>query len=88
MQVRRTKTFEKSFMVRIKKDGTLRTKFEERLGLFLVGVRDNPINDHALSGNMKGKRSFSITGDVRVVYEKTEDEIVFLDVGTHNQVYK
>jgi mRNA-degrading endonuclease YafQ of YafQ-DinJ toxin-antitoxin module len=33
---------------------------------------------------MKGKRAFSIAGDVRVVYEETDEAYIFLDVGSHN----
>jgi addiction module RelE/StbE family toxin len=56
--------------------------------LFIQGVRERPINDHPLTGNMDGRRAFSITADVRVVYIETEDAFVFLDIGTHAQVYK
>ena len=28
-----------------------------------------------------------ITGDYRMVYYETEDSIILLDIGTHNQVY-
>ena len=36
---------------------------------------------------MKGLRAFSIGGDLRVVYQETEDRYELLDVGSHNQVY-
>lgn len=45
------------------------------------------LDDHGLTGTMIGKRSFSITGDYRVVYGLDRDNIVLYDVGTHNQVY-
>lgn len=62
-------------------------QFMKRLERFKKGERDQPLNDHALTGDLKGKRAFSITGDVRVVYEETAEVITFLDIGTHNQVY-
>lgn len=80
--------FEKHYVSRIRRDKKLSKAFDARYRLFVVGERDYPLNDHPLTGNMAGKRAFSITADVRVVYEETEDEIVFLDVGTHNQVYE
>lgn len=55
--------------------------------MFLAGQRGTPLNDHALSGNLQGKRAFSITGDIRVIYVELEDRLIFLDIGTHNQVY-
>jgi addiction module RelE/StbE family toxin len=46
------------------------------------------LDDHALKGKMKGKRAFSITDDVRVIYVESDNVFVFLDIGSHNQVYK
>ena len=43
--------------------------------------------DHKLIGSLEGFRSFSITGDIRVVYRKDGAEIELYDIGTHNQVY-
>lgn len=55
--------------------------------LFNDGVRKEPINDHPLTGKLKGLRAFSVGGDVRVVYEETENCYLLLDIGSHNQVY-
>ena len=55
--------------------------------MFLAGHRGSPINDHMLTGDMQGRRAFSITGDIRVVYIEFEDKIIFIDIGSHNQLY-
>lgn len=55
--------------------------------MFISGHRAVPINDHALTGDLQGRRAFSVTGDIRVVYIELEDKIIFLDIGSHNQVY-
>jgi mRNA-degrading endonuclease YafQ of YafQ-DinJ toxin-antitoxin module len=65
----------------------LAAQYEGRVKLFASGERGTPINDHALAGTKEGQRAFSITADVRVVYIETPTAIVFLDIGTHNQVY-
>jgi addiction module RelE/StbE family toxin len=83
----RHRQFEKAFKKRIGDDQKLRMKFEARLSLFQSGERDEPLNDHALTGNMAGRRAFSVAGDMRVIYEETDDTITFLDIGSHNQVY-
>jgi addiction module RelE/StbE family toxin len=62
-------------------------QFAFRLQLFMEGVRDYPLDDHALVGSMKGLRAFSIGGDLRVVYRETAEYYEFLDIGSHNQVY-
>ncbi|ETA01706.1 hypothetical protein CcI156_05935 [Frankia sp. CcI156] len=79
--------FEKNFRRRIAPDARLRAQFEVRVKLFADGARGAPLDDHALTGTLAGYRAFSITGDVRVIYLETEAAFIFLDVGTHNQVY-
>lgn len=85
--IRRHRKFEKNFKSRISPNPKLKKQFEVRLKLFMKGVRDYPLDDHALVGTMKGLRAFSIGGDLRVVYRETELHYEFLDVGSHNQVY-
>lgn len=87
-ELRRSKQFEKNFKKRISPHKKLVLQFEERLALFISGVTDSPINDHALVGVLKGRRSFSITSDIRVIYEEINGLVIFMDIGTHNQVYK
>jgi addiction module RelE/StbE family toxin len=86
--IKRHREFEKHFLKRITPHEKLVMQFEERLELFLAGELGNPLNDHPLRGKFTGKRAFSVAGDIRVVYEETRDSIIFLDIGTHNQVYK
>lgn len=85
--IRRHRRFEKHFRLRITPNKKLSRQFEKRFTLFLQGVRDYPLDDHQLTGKLAGKRSFSISGDIRVVYQETSDAITFLDIGAHNQVY-
>ncbi len=82
-----SKNFEKAYKTRISKNQKLKAKYELCYRLFLAGERGYPLNDHSLTGLMAGKRAFSITGDVRVIYIETEQAIIFLDIGSHNQVY-
>ena len=81
------KSFVKSYTKRISPNKKLANQYEQKVTMFIDGVRDSPINDHHLSGSLQGRRSFSITADVRVIYIEFEDKIIFLDIGTHNQVY-
>lgn len=80
----RHKKFIKNFQSRISPNPKLKKQFALRLQLFIDGVRDYPLDDHALVGTMKGLRAFSIGGDLRVVYRETNEYYEFLDVGTHN----
>lgn len=87
MNLARHRIFNKHFKVRILPNKNLVRKFEERLVLFLKKP-DNPIlKDHKLVGKMNGYRSFSIGGDLRVIYRIIGDTLELYDIGTHNQVY-
>lgn len=54
--VRRHRQFVKNFHKRIATDPKLLAQFEQRLRLFLDGVREAPLNDHALTGQLAGYR--------------------------------
>ncbi len=84
------KVFIKHFKARVEGNRNLESKFRERVALFLEDRQSPTLKDHKLSGKLNNHRSFSITGDYRVVYIEEEKEILFLfvDIGTHNQVYK
>jgi len=87
-QIKRDKTFEKHFKQRIVPNKKLVKLFKQRLELFIKGELGYPLYDHALTAKLSGKRAFSVAGDIRVVYIELEDFIVFLDIGSHNQVYR
>ena len=88
MEIKYSKDFIKHFQKRIPAGSLLDQRFQERLGIFITN-RTNPIiKDHKLVGKKQGYRSFSITADVRVIYSLEEnDSAIFIDIGTHNQVY-
>lgn len=68
--------------------GKLKKKVKERIEIFRRNKGDQILRDHCLEGAMKDLRSFSITGDIRIVYREINDGLVeFLDIGSHNQVY-
>lgn len=77
------KIFRKRFFHQIK----LSKKFDERTILFSSDQSNPILKDHALAGNLKGFRSFSITGDIRVIYYIKGNIAYFVDIGSHNQVY-
>jgi len=57
------------------------------LELFKINPQNPILRDHALKGDKIGLRSFSITGDYRVIYYIEDETAYFLDIGTHAQVY-
>jgi len=82
-----SKKFIKHFRKRIRPYKNIRSKFEKRLQLFQNDRNLPLLRDHQLRGKKNDKRSFSITGDIRIVYKEYGSYILFLDIGAHNQVY-
>ncbi len=87
MNIHFTKSFKKAYIKRIQQQKNVVNKFEERYDLFAKNPSHETLDDHGLSGKMRGYRAFSVTGDVRVVYYVSNEIAYFIDIGTHNQVY-
>lgn len=79
--------FRRAYKKRILRNQKLVEKVKERIKLFQANPKNPVIKDHRLMGSKFKYRSFSITGDIRIIYEQQDDKIVFHDIGTHNQVY-
>lgn len=81
--------FHQCFDKRFKK---LLPKFKEKVLAAIRKFEINPfdpiLKNHALAGQLLGKRAFSVTGDIRIVFEEYDDYllVIMIDVGTHNQV--
>jgi addiction module RelE/StbE family toxin len=79
--------FHKHYLQRIVEQRTLLRKVEERIELFCANPSNPILRDHGLKGEKNLLRSFSVTGDYRIIYQEYPDHYNFLDIGTHNQVY-
>lgn len=59
---------------------------------FLVFIKDEQhttLHNHKLQGKWEGHRSISFGGDWRAIYYKDDDGVaVFVELGTHSQLYK
>jgi len=89
MEIRYHARFLKHYRQRILRSIGLKRRFQERVEVFSSNPDNEILDDHPLKGKQLGMRAFSITGDVRVVYRWLSGNLVqFLDVGSHNQVYK
>lgn len=88
MKILTHQTFDKHFKKRIFPNPKLISRFEKKVSLFTQNPSDPILKDHALYGGHIDHRAFWITGDIRVIYERVDDNTVrLLDIGTHNQVY-
>jgi addiction module RelE/StbE family toxin len=86
MRINYSKKFQKRFL---KLDKKYREKVIDAIQVFQNDPFDSVLRNHPLRGSMLGKRSFSATGDMRIIFEEYENYtlVLMLDAGTHNQVY-
>ena len=85
MKIVTTKKFDKQFK---KQSVKIQKEFEKRITLFLSDLNDPLLSTHKLSGKLKDQWSFNVSGDVRVVFDKSHDSIVILvAIGSHSDLY-
>lgn len=88
MTIKTSAVFDKAYKRRIGHNIKLIQQVKERLILFQTDPKSLLLKNHKLKGTFLGYRAFSITGDIRIVYEQESEDIVTLvDIGSHNQVY-
>lgn len=88
MKIRYHPRFKKNYKNRIAPNKKLTQQTSERINSFQNDPTSPSLKRHALTGAKRGLYSFSITGDVRIVYKPlSNDEVMFIDIGSHNQVY-
>ncbi len=80
------KDFKKAFE---KLDSKRQKKVNQALMVLKSNAHHPSLKNHALKGGMKGSRSISAGGDLRIIFTEYENYtlVFFLDVGSHNQVY-
>lgn len=84
----RTSQFKKHYQQCITHDSKLRELFINSMKVFIEDRTTPDLRDHELTGSMKKLRSFSITKDIRIIYQNTAKGIILLDIGTHKQIYR
>lgn len=85
MQIHFHHYFDKRFA---KLSAKVQKRAAERIKLFSTYPFNELLNNHALIGKYLGCRSINITGNFRAIYEPvSEDAALFIDIGTHSQLY-
>ncbi len=70
------------------KNSKLAKQIEKKLALFLDNPKHPSLRIHKLTGELKELWSVSINKSVRMVYLIVKDTAYFIDIGTHDEVYK
>lgn len=67
----------------------IRLAFNKRLKLFFRNPQHPVLNNHKLTGRLRGFRSVNVTGDWRTIYSNPKPLIIIFEAfGTHSQLYK
>ena len=88
MKIELHPNFKRAYKSRIAKNSKLSKQTAKRIETFRKNPTHPTLHNHPLKGKRKGFRSFSISGDIRIVfYQEFDNTVVFIDIGTNNQVY-
>lgn len=84
MPIAKHKKFLKAFK---KQSEKTKLKFFERLDIFIEDPYNPILNTHSLKGNLNHLQSFDVTPDIRVHFYVQNDIYVFVNIGTHSELY-
>lgn len=85
-----TQTFVRSAKRFLKRHPDLRGEFEHVLRMLEEDPQQRKLRLHPLKGSLKGKHAVSVTYSHRIVLilALQESELVLLDIGSRDQVYR
>ena len=89
LKIRITGKFDNDLKDLLNSEPELDDTIKQRIKLFRRNPQDTRLDNHLLTGRLKDKWAFSITEDIRIVYEwlgKTTAR--FLVIGSHIKVYQ
>lgn len=84
MKLNYHKDFIKDFGKQPKK---IKEKFKERQVLFEVDEFNPVLNNHALKGKWLGYRSINVSGDIRAIFKRDTESVLFVVIDSHSKLY-
>jgi addiction module RelE/StbE family toxin len=86
-------SFRRAYRKWVRKNPGLQGRIFEVLSLLATDVFDPQLKSHKLRGQLEGLWACSVEYDCRIVFtfepdpESSEDMIVLIDIGSHDEVY-
>ena len=72
-----------------KKDNKLVLRIEKQIKLFESNHKHPSLRTHKLTGKLANRWSISVSRGLRMIYIILDNDVAyFVDLGTHDQVYK
>jgi len=88
LTLKRHKQFKKD-LKKVKLTDKQFEKFIKYVSLLLEGKALPPeAKDHPLTGKWSEFREFHLGGDMIVIYKSTEEDLILIRIGTHNQLFE
>jgi addiction module toxin, RelE/StbE family len=88
MNIYLSKDFIKAFKKVTKNNFLLKDKIKNKINFFSENPRHPSLRLHKLKGKMIENWSFSVEGDIRIIFTYIDDGVLFVDIGSHKEVYK
>jgi len=65
-----------------------KNRVKKKIKLFQNDPFHHSLHSHKLKGSFLNTFSFSVANDLRIIYYWKDERAVFVDIGTHKEVYK
>ena len=65
----------------------LKKRFQDRLEIFEEDGFDPVLNNHALKGKWLGYRSINVTGNMRAIFKRDSESVIFVAIDSHGNLY-
>lgn len=89
MKVKFSPLVQQKILLLNKKDKKAVVRIERQIRLFESNSKHPSLRIHKLTGNLANRWSISISRGLRMVYLVLEEDIAyFVDLGTHDEVYR
>ncbi len=81
-------TFHKQFKKRFDKlPKKIKDHFYSRLDLLIKDKDHIQLNNHSVDKAYNECRSINVTGDYRAIFKEEPNLVIFIDIGTHSELY-
>lgn len=80
--------FHTTFRKKLKKvPPKIQERFYERLELFMLDKFNRILDNHSVDRAYPNCRSINVSGDYRAIFEDHGKLIIFINIGTHSDLY-
>jgi len=84
MRIRYKKRFEKDFK---KLPPKVKEQFFDRLEIFITDKFNIILNNHSVDKAFPDCRSINVSGDYRAIFSEEDGLVIFINIGTHSELY-